>query len=124
MESNEILVPVDFGEHAREAAMHGIRLARQLGGTVTILHAVCGAPPPVAPMDYVGMPPAKDVLEAATRHLSEFVASLDQEGVEVTEQIVSGYPATAILDRIEATKPRMVVMGTHGRTGLARLVNA
>ncbi|MAG58150.1 MAG: universal stress protein UspA [Planctomycetes bacterium] len=122
MSNTEILVPVDFSDCSRVAAEHGLRLADQLGGSVTLLHALCGDPPTVAPIDYVAFPPETEVVEKANRELAEFTTSLESEGVDVAQVVVTGYPATAILDRIKANPPRMVVMGTLGRTGLARLV--
>lgn len=122
MSTNEILVPVDFSESSRAAAIHALKLARTLGGPVTFLHAVCGDPPPVAPMDHITMPATPDVIDRGVKELAEFVASLDTEGIALEEEVVGGHPATTILDRVHGRPPRMVVMGTHGRTGLARLV--
>ncbi|MAG58152.1 MAG: universal stress protein UspA [Planctomycetes bacterium] len=120
--STEILVPVDLSDHSRAVADHGLGLASELGGSVTLLHVVCGDPPPVSVVDYVGYPPTKEAFEKANQDLAEFAASLESEGIDVAQVVATGYPATAILDRIKAHPPRMVVMGTHGHTGLTRLV--
>jgi nucleotide-binding universal stress UspA family protein len=42
-------------------------------------------------------------------------------GVTVNHHHLSGIPTDEILEFVESTKPQMLVLGTHGRSGLARL---
>jgi nucleotide-binding universal stress UspA family protein len=45
----------------------------------------------------------------------------DSSGIAVTTEVLSGHPASAIVDTAREKKYDLIVMGTHGRTGLAHL---
>ncbi|MGE0710736.1 MAG: universal stress protein [Planctomycetota bacterium] len=55
-------------------------------------------------------------------HLSAVAERLSSEGVTVHSRVVRGEPAAAILDRVEAWRPSLVAMTTHGRGGLGRII--
>ena len=72
------------------------------------------------------MPTFVEAAEEARRHRDELVASMTDQlreaGLAATGDRLEGDAATELLNRAVATKTDLIVLGTHGRTGLARLV--
>jgi len=100
---DNVLVPTDGSEGAEAAAEHAIDLVTEVGGTLHALHATRGREEDSSPIDDV-----RDRAEAA--------------GVEVVTATRSGRPHQAIAGYVAEAEIDVVVMGTHGRTGLRRYV--
>jgi universal stress protein A len=120
-----ILVASDFSECSRAALARGIRLARGIGGTVLLLHVVDTSGLTMSAVEqYV------DVVEIAARmrasaevELREVAAVADPERqVVLRVEVTEGRPAASIVEHARAEKADTIVVGTHGRTGLSRLV--
>jgi nucleotide-binding universal stress UspA family protein len=117
----KILVATDFGEQARAAAKVGVELARQYRVPLVLLH-VFGTPGQA----YGGADLALEAdfirsLEAAARHaLHEEAAALAAEGVEISAVLTQGVAWEQIIATAEMVHADVVVMGTHGRRGVAR----
>jgi universal stress protein A len=60
--------------------------------------------------------------EAARKNLSLIVEELQKEGISPTIDVIEGTPADEILDYIKTKNIDLVIMGTHGRSGVARLM--
>jgi nucleotide-binding universal stress UspA family protein len=113
-----ILVPVDF----EEASMKAIDLAKDLGGKlgseVVLVHVY-----QLPVYTYPGLEPAvlpgfhAEVSAAASRAVQHLAA---QTG-GLRPLLREGDPATEILAAAEEQRAKMIVMGTHGRRGLAHL---
>jgi nucleotide-binding universal stress UspA family protein len=121
---DRILVPVDLSPPSREAAAKALGLARCLDSEVEFLHvsdnrAVAMGPGHLVEVPQVVRPPLE---ETAVRDLDEFIRGLDTTGVRVTRRTRVGVPFQEILAHIADYRPAMIVMGTHGRTGIARAV--
>jgi nucleotide-binding universal stress UspA family protein len=114
-----ILHPTDFSESARYAFELACMLARAPGARVIALHV---AVPPVVMYDESGerLPVVEDYRQAAREELSQLQAS--DPRVRIERRLDEGEVAAAILRAVEEVRPDLVVMGTHGRTGLDRLV--
>lgn len=111
-----ILFPTDLSEPSSFALPVARALARDHGARVVALYVA--APPAVAAIDGV-MLPSDDggLLDQARRHLDQ----LDL-GANADRRAVEGDPVTEILRVAEEARADLIVMGTHGRTGLGRLV--
>ena len=118
---SNILVPFDFGEPSERALEVAIDLAKQNGAHVTLLH-VFDVPPSYAGM---GMSPV-DLLTpmwaAGKKQLEDTLERVKATCSSVTEQTARGVPWREILSAIEQLRPDLVVMGTHGRSGIPRAV--
>ena len=117
MESSKIiLVPVDFEEASVEALAQARTLAETLGFEVVLLH-VYAVPAPfysgIAPMAGPGL--SEEIHLAAAETLERFAA----ENGNLRNILRCGDPTTEALAVINEVRPEMVVMGTHGREGLA-----
>lgn len=120
-----ILVPTDFSEDARRAATTGQRLLSHLeeGAELTLLHAYH------LPVEYTaygtiptGLSFREDVITMAEQQLAETAAELEREGLTVNTAAREGYPPEVIVSVAEEIDADLVVMGTHGRTGLQHLL--
>lgn len=116
------LVAVDFGEPAREALRLAHRWAKACDATLVALHV---SHDPVMRLDPAGddepFPPLDGVAAEEAEHkraeLQGLVKGELGEGIEV--RVVIGEPAEQIAASAEELDARLIVMGTHGRTGLA-----
>jgi nucleotide-binding universal stress UspA family protein len=113
-----ILHPTDYSELSRPAFELACALARTFGAELVICHA---SPPPIiaagegVPIDF----PTGEAEGMAAR-LEE--VKPDGAGLRVTHRLLRGDPATEIARLAEGAKADLIVIGTHGRGGLSRLL--
>ena len=117
-----VLAATDFSETASAAVDWALELARQQGARVELVHAVTVPPSipgyiPTASLDF-----ESEVLRAAEGRMEKTVASLRDQGVEVTSFLAAGTPSQVIRDRAEAVSALAIVIGTRGLTGLRHLL--
>lgn len=124
-----ILVPVDFSPYSEAALLFACELAEVIHAPIVILHVVHD--PGDAPGYYQVKGRKKQLKrleDLAGEMFEEFLDKLLEEhphldplkGAEI--KLVVGLPVTRILELVEKTQPKMVVMGSAGRTGLSRFV--
>lgn len=122
---SRILVPVDFSPHSELALRYATALASRLGASLEILHVVAE---PIAPSAWGSEIPIPDPSELRTKLTAEAERQLEQyraiaEGshVRTLTTVRTGRPAHMITAHANAGAIDLIVMGTHGRSGLARL---
>jgi len=115
-----ILVPVDFSEHSRLAFRIAASLARASGGRLLVLHVAPHTGPLVAYGNVVAQLQTGDY-EAKLRHAVVQFRVAD-ETVAVEHHIREGEAAAEILRLAHEARCELIVMGSHGRTGLSRLM--
>lgn len=116
-----ILAPVDFSDRADNAVRHAKELALTYGAKITLLHAVEEV---IYPSAY-GMEMADAPGPEVVNRVEESLASLarDEIGYEhVLVEAVVGYAPSVILDYEEEHDVDLIVLSTHGRSGLERLL--
>ena len=122
-----ILVPLDFSQGSRAALRHAGYLAKQLGAKLDVLH-VWEPSPVVAPDHLSWLGGGVDTFwvnlsEDLKKRLAKLVAEEIPDAAEdVTVEVEAGYVANTILRRLKKNGHDLIVMGTHGRTGLSHLV--
>jgi len=118
MRTPKILFPTDFSKLGQAAVEMATSLARDRGATLVIAHV---EEPPLAYVGgelYYGIEePDREDLE---RMLLEVVPT--DPNVRYEHRLVSGAPARAIVDLAREEEVDLIVMPTHGRTGLLRLL--
>ena len=121
--AKNILVGTDFSDAARGALEHAVALARPLGAKVTLAHAY---ELPIIGLPDAGFPMAAElsarVIDAAQEEIDRLAAAHASSGVELTTCLQQGDPRDAILAVAKATGADLIVVGTHGRRGVARLL--
>lgn len=113
-----ILHPTDFSETADQALALARSLARDHGARLLLV----SVPPPITPVteSYIPMDEMNGQLEDTRRRLSDMAAAITDVPVEY--QAVYGAPGPAIVSLADKARADMIIMGTHGRSGLTRLV--
>lgn len=122
---NRILVPVDGSRWGERALPHAAKIARNHDAELILLTVY--KLPMVEyedQMTLAGATPISDqIRERAVNYMTSVRNQLRQEGVNATYIIVEGTsPAEEIRKYVEAEDIDLVVMSTHGRTGLARFL--
>lgn len=123
MTFSKILCPVDFSEGAREAMRVAAGMARGPGATLVLVYVW----QPLAWMtDYFGIPLSSDALVEAEKaeesKLAAWKAEAQKLGVPAVEtELRRGSPWDEIVSAArDDAAVELIVMGTHGRTGLQR----
>ncbi len=126
MDVRSILVPTDFSECARHAVPVAASLARLTGARVLCLHVVEPVVQPVGWTPVAEPMPAPELGErleqSAGRDLPAFSKSEEFAGLEVEDVIVHGEPAAEIVRAAEERGAGLIVISSHGRTGLGRII--
>lgn len=120
MVPNHILVPIDFSICATQALDYACELASKLGAKVQLVHAIAVTLPELGVTLTQSM--IEDLQRANVVALDD-VAKPRRATVELLPSIVKlGDPRDVILEAAEAEHADLIVIGTHGRRGLSRLV--
>jgi nucleotide-binding universal stress UspA family protein len=122
-----ILVPHDFSSCANHAAALARDVARAHGARLVLVHVTqlplgLDAETIVTPEGGPPVPARQFALAGATEHLEDLAARIRKEGLEVATEILIGDTVDQIIDAARREDADLIVMGTHGRTGLGRLV--
>ncbi|HEV8716816.1 MAG TPA: universal stress protein [Candidatus Binatia bacterium] len=122
-----ILLPTDFSASAKKAAEEALALVQHFGGRILFFHAidipaayaVGGYDPLMAPI-----PPVPPLTPADLKPEWEaFLADLPLRAeVQWDTQTTEGSPVTTITRAAQEQRADLIVMGTHGRTGLAHML--
>ena len=118
------MVPTDFSACARQALDYAIGFAEQVGATVTLLH-IYQVPSLMLPDGSTFVAPPQEMTklgDAVDRHLAELSDEVADRGVQIKTASVLGAPAHEIVHYASERGFDLVVMGTHGRTGLGHLI--
>lgn len=116
-----ILVPTDLSKATAEAFTYAAAIARQFGAKVLVVHALSALEP--VDLGYPKQIPLYQILEdferLAIHHFNSAVPERERAGVPVSAFAARGKPAEAILKAAELNQANLIVMATHGRTGLS-----
>lgn len=110
-----LLYPVDGSELSRAALAHVSEFARAAGATVIVVQAV----EIVTEADAMTVPERRVEAEAFAQQV---VAALEAQGVTVAPaRVIEGDAGRSIVETVADAGVDVVIMGTHGRSGLRRL---
>jgi nucleotide-binding universal stress UspA family protein len=112
-----ILHPTDFSEPSESAFRLANSLAADYAAQLVILHVVFV---PVRFSDGLILPGSKGYREQLNGHL--FDMEVTDHRIDVVRRLEEGSPATEILQVAQVCVADLIVMGTHGRRGLKRLM--
>ena len=116
----KILAPTDLSELSRVGLEYALELARGWGAQVIVYH--------VANAAELASYKAHSIDDLLTKHqetLGKFLSQNFAEllsRVDVRQKVEIGSPATNIVDEAERERSDLIVMSTHGRTGLAHVL--
>jgi nucleotide-binding universal stress UspA family protein len=119
-----ILFASDFSSASRPAFAKALEMARALRAELVLTHAFAM----MLPVDGMYMTAAtwdaveRDARAAAQKELDRLQRAARKAGVRATTVVVEGFAADQIVRAAKARRADFIVMGTHGRTGLSKMV--
>lgn len=110
-----ILAPTDFSDLSANGVRYACRLAKDVGAEVIVLNVVL--------LDESNTVDKREMAQHEKR-LDEFVGELAAEGgdLKIGKRVVAGLPYNAIVYCAENERIDLIVMSTHGRSGLSRML--
>ena len=123
-----ILVPIDYSDHSRAALAYAADLAKAFGASLDLVH-VWDRPTYATDAVMVHRPgeahkPISELIrENAEKDMADLLASLSLPSeLKVESRLLSGDPASTLLAELKKGTHDLVVISTHGRTGIAHLL--
>jgi nucleotide-binding universal stress UspA family protein len=118
----QILIPIDFSDYSDQALRWGVSLAQKYGAQLLLLHVIPEVLEEVSARESAGEQLVIDLTAEVEAQLHEIARQGLKEGVAMDVRVADGEPADAILRMARQEKVDLIVMGTHGRTGLSHLL--
>lgn len=117
IEINRILCPIDFSEYSDHALRYAMKMAQWYGASLQVLHVM----PPITPLSSGGL--AAVARDLTRRNLTAAVERCHEPGVDVAVELAeSAETSEMILRRAESLDVDLIVTGSHGRTGVKRML--
>ena len=121
---SRILHPTDFSPASRAAFTKALTLAKKDRSELVITHVLSAVVPPVD--GYLTSTMYEEIAEASRRygkkHVDALVARARKAGVRARGLILEGLVHERIVRAAQTERADLIVIGTHGRTGLARFM--
>jgi universal stress protein A len=123
MDIRHILAPTDFSDYSKKALSDALELAQTFGAKLSLLHVL--EPSPYLgefTLPTMGEELLGDLERQASAALAQLLPDAQEAKVEVTRAVAIGSPSQTIIETAEAEHVDLIVMATHGRTGLSHLL--
>ena len=116
-----IMVPVDFSSYSKQAVNYAAMIAKKFNAGIVLAHVIDSLSYSVT--DTLKVIEHRRALETiAGTLLDNLSKQLREKNLKVKTYLVSGAPYREILKKTQLEKVDLIVMGTHGRTGVAHLL--
>jgi nucleotide-binding universal stress UspA family protein len=122
---HQVLVPTDFSQCSKSALVYGVALADRFGARLHLLHVVQDLALFIPDMVMVAPPVAPSVTELKQAALGAFdrlIADNKLDPAKLVREVREGAPFYEILEYAKEANIDLIVMGTHGHTGLAHVL--
>lgn len=117
IEINRILCPIDFSDYSAHALTYATRMALWFGATLRVVHVM-----PVLPPSALS-PLAETSRQLTERNLRTAIERARLPGVDIESALLeSGDPAGKIIEYAETDDADVIVTGSHGRSGVQRVL--
>jgi nucleotide-binding universal stress UspA family protein len=124
MQIKTILFPTDFSQGARAAMDHAISLARDYNAQLILLYVIQDIsiaewyiPSSLSVADLV-----EDMQKSAWKEMDKWAEEVSTQVKDVEKMVVRGVPFAEIIKTARDKKADMIVIGTHGRTGIDHML--
>ncbi len=125
IELKKIVLATDFSTYSQAATKFGCALAEQFDSELHVLHVLQDLVA-VVPEPGVAFPPPGDYMDelrqSAEQALQEVIDSAWEQGKQVVRAIRQGPPFLEIVRYAKEVDADLIVLGTHGRAGLAHVL--
>jgi len=121
MQIKTILVPTDFSELSNAAVDYALSMAKRTGSKMVFMHTLewPDHPDEMTPMADEGYSFMKD---RGNAFLHDLVEMAEKEGMEASAVLADGVPFVEIIRAARNHGADLIIMGTHGRTGLSHVM--
>lgn len=121
IEPRHIVLPIDFSDCSMDAYEYAVQVAKWFETSLTLL---CAIEPPSYSLDFTLTHPLQDKAnrEKINKRLQELTTVLVEQGLSAQYELVAKPSVEAILEASSAQKADLLIMGTHARKGLSRLI--
>jgi len=113
-----ILVPVDGSVWSKAAANIAFQLVQSYGSQVDLV-SVADVP---SHLYGVSVSAANEMIDLARRHLDQITHEAKSRDIEANYYLREGDPAKILIELVRKQAVDLIIMGSHGRTGLTRLL--
>lgn len=111
-----ILCPVDYADHSLAAVQHAISISAKFGSRITLLNIF--KLPDVAALTGV----SSETIEYERNQLEAFAEEVSAPGINMEFHVRMGHIGQEIIDTAEQVNADLIVMGSHGYSGLQRII--
>ena len=122
----KILLAVDSSEYSAAASKEVAKRPWPPRSTIRVLSVVEPITPPAAELWYDGRGSLERATQEMRKHTIELTkttaAELRRNGLKIESGVREGHPQTAIVDEARKWRADLIVLGSHGHTGLKRLL--
>ncbi|MBL0331783.1 MAG: universal stress protein [Chlorobiota bacterium] len=121
---NRILCPVDFSDESKDTLQYAIEFARNSGAEIVLLNVL----PSESMYSYdtyvVPMSVLESTRKSAEEELDKLALKVKSELVnsKIITEIADGNPADSITESAKRNETDLIIMSSHGRTGISRLL--
>ncbi len=124
LQVSRLLVPIDFSEFSNQALRYGIELTQRFNAELHLLHVleVHSSGAPVFTMGLALPERQEESNEVALKRLEALPGSDIPESSRVVRATAHGSPLVQIIRYASDQEIDMIIMGTHGRTGLTHVL--
>jgi universal stress protein A len=125
IEFHRILAPTDFSAPARAALIYAAALAEKFASELIVLHVVQDLAiflPDAVTVTPVALPPAEEMTAAVREGITRFIQNSNLAGRTIREEVREGTPHAEIVEFAREAGVDLIVMGTHGRSGLSHML--
>jgi nucleotide-binding universal stress UspA family protein len=122
---HRILVPTDFSKWSQNALTYAVAFAEKFGAEIHLLHVVQDLAlfiPEAVMMAPPMAPPVEQFVTAARAALERVVRELALPALPIHPEVAEGVPFDEIIRCAREKDVDLIVMGTHGHTGLAHML--
>lgn len=122
-EIKKILCAVDLSEHSKSVAEYALMIAKSMNASIVVVYTAPSLSqyvgfhvPPNTIENFVG-----EIVTGAEKSMENFVKD-NFNGVQANGHVLIGYAAEEILNKANEENVDLIVMGTHGRKGIDRIL--
>jgi nucleotide-binding universal stress UspA family protein len=119
----KVLAPTDLSEVSAGGVRHALELSHADGAEIILYHVISVADEWFAGHEHAG--PVRDLLAEESRRLDQYVRGKFADFadlMEIRQKVELGNPATNIVEIAEREGVDLIVMSTHGRTGIDHML--
>jgi len=121
IQPRHLVLPLEFSDCSMDAYEYAVQIAKWFDAALTLVHAI---EPLSYSLDFTLTHPLEEVTKRkkVEKRLAELTAVLTEQGIIVRYELLGTISVDAILKTTAGQQADLIVMGTHGRKGLSRLI--